>query len=258
MPQNHSPFVIVERQQQWLEMTLNRPESFNALSKEMMSELHQAIALANQTSDISCIIIKAIGKAFCAGHDIKQMQSNATQEHYHALFKQCSQLMQSIVECKIPVIAQVQGLATAAGCQLVASCDLAIAADTSKFGVSGINLGLFCSTPAVALSRTIQPKHAMEMLLTGNFIDASRAETLGLINKAVAEDELTDSTRALATKLSEKAPAAIRTGKAMSYPQLQMPLEKAYTFASQHMADNLKDSATQNGLNAFAFKKTKV
>ena len=166
--------------------------------------------------------------------------------------------MQSIVRCPIPVIAQVQGVATAAGCQLVASCDLAIASNNARFAVSGINLGLFCSTPAVALSRNIHPKHAMEMLLTGDFITADKAVSLGLINQVVTDDELEEAARAMASKLSQKAKAAVRTGKAMFYPQLDMPLEQAYDYASEHMLNNLKDEQTQIGLNAFVFKKSQA
>jgi enoyl-CoA hydratase/carnithine racemase len=162
------------------------------------------------------------------------------------------------VHCPIPVIAQVQGVATAAGCQLVASCDLAIASDNARFAVSGINLGLFCSTPAVALSRNIHPKHAMEMLLTGEFIDASKAQTLGLINHVVSGVELEEATRAMAHKLSQKVKTAVRTGKAMFYPQLDMPLHQAYEFACEHMISNLKDAKTQSGLNAFVYKTPKA
>jgi len=254
MFQDQQPYVIVEHHDQWLEITLNRPANFNALSQEMMHHLQMAINLANQHDDLTCIIIKATGKAFCAGHDIKQMQATAEQDDYQALFQQCSHLMQSIVECPIPVIAQVQGVATAAGCQLVASCDLAISSEGARFAVSGINLGLFCSTPAVALSRNIHPKQAMEMLLTGEFIGAAKAQSLGLINRVVADDKLTAATREMARKISQKAQAAVRTGKAMFYPQLDMALEEAYEYASKHMVNNLMDEETQRGLNAFVNK----
>ena len=165
--------------------------------------------------------------------------------------------MQSIVQCSVPVIAQVQGIATAAGCQLVASCDLAIASHEARFAVSGINLGLFCATPAVALSRNIHPKHAMEMLLTGEFISPDKAQNLGLINRVVPAEELTSATRELANTISQKARAAVRTGKAMFYPQLDMELGKAYAYASDHMVNNLKDADTQSGLNAFINKKSR-
>ncbi|MCO4837865.1 MAG: enoyl-CoA hydratase [Oceanospirillaceae bacterium] len=257
MHEDQQAYVILEYHHQWLEITLNRPESFNALSKRMMFELQEAINLAHHQDTLTCIVIKAKGKAFCAGHDLKEMQNHATQDFYQALFKQCSQLMQSIVQCPVPVIAAVQGVATAAGCQLVASCDLAIASSGARFAVSGINLGLFCSTPAVALSRNIHPKHALEMLLTGDFISADKALGFGLINQVVTDDELEETTRAMAYKLSQKANAAVRTGKAMFYPQLDMPLKQAYEYASEHMLNNLKDEQTQLGLNAFVFKKPK-
>jgi len=257
MFQDQQPYVIVEHHDQWLEITLNRPANFNALSQEMMHHLQMAINQANQHDDLTCIIIRSTGKAFCAGHDIKQMQATAVQDDYQALFQQCSHLMQSIVECPIPVIAQVQGVATAAGCQLVASCDLAISSEGARFAVSGINLGLFCSTPAVALSRNIHPKQAMEMLLTGEFISAAKAQSLGLINRVVADDELTAATREMAKKISQKARAAVRTGKAMFYPQLGMALEQAYEYASKHMLNNLMDEETQRGLNAFVNKTPK-
>ena len=257
MFKDQQPYVIVEHHHQWLEITLNRPDSFNALSQEMMHHLQIAIDQANKQEDLTCIIIKAKGKAFCAGHDIKQMQATAETDYYQALFHQCSHLMQSIVACPIPVIAQVQGIATAAGCQLVASCDLAISSNGARFAVSGINLGLFCSTPAVALSRNIHPKHAMEMLLTGEFISADKAQTLGLINGVVTDDELTAATREMATKISLKARAAVLTGKAMFYPQLNMALEQAYAFASEHMVNNLLDAETQLGLNGFVNKTPK-
>tara|TARA_B110000285_G_C15065004_1_gene584593 strand:+ start:279 stop:1055 length:777 start_codon:yes stop_codon:yes gene_type:complete len=255
MVQDIQPCVIVEDHHQWLEITLNQPSSFNALSEEMMHQLQVAINQADQNHALACIIIKATGKAFCAGHDIKQMQANAEQDYYQKLFRQCSHLMQSIVQCTVPVIAQVQGVATAAGCQLVASCDLAIASSEARFAVSGINLGLFCATPAVALSRNIHPKHAMEMLLTGEFISPNKAQELGLINRVVAAEELTSATRELAATISQKAIAAVRTGKAMFYPQLDMDLGKAYEYASGHMVNNLMDAETQNGLNAFVNKK---
>ena len=257
MAQDKPPYVVVEDHHHWLELTLNQPGSFNALSEEMMQALQVAINQANQNSELACIIIKATGKAFCAGHDLKQMQSNAKQEYYQKLFQQCSHLMQSIVQCSVPVIAQVQGIATAAGCQLVASCDLAIASHEAQFAVSGINLGLFCATPAVALSRNIHPKHAMEMLLTGEFISPDKAQNLGLINRVVPAEELTSATRELANTISQKARAAVRTGKAMFYPQLDMELGKAYEYASGHMVNNLKDADTQSGLNAFINKKSR-
>ena len=255
---SENTLIIVEKKQQWLEITLNSPTNFNALSQKMMHELQLALQQASLNDGLTCIIIKANGKAFCAGHDLKQMQANVNSDYYQELFQQCSQLMLSIVECPVPVIAQVQGVATAAGCQLVASCDLAIAAETARFAVSGINIGLFCSTPAVALSRNIHPKQAMEMLLTGEFISATKAQSLGLINRVVAADELTQASRDMASLISSKAQVAVRTGKAMFYPQLNMELKQAYELATEHMVCNLMTEETQAGLTAFTSKKTKA
>ena len=249
--------IIVTPEQQWLEITLNRAASFNALSQEMMTELQLALTQASHNDQLTCIIIKAQGKAFCAGHDLKQMQANINAGYYQNLFNQCSQLMQTIVQCPIPVIAQVQGVATAAGCQLVATCDLAVASEGARFAVSGINIGLFCATPAVALSRNIHPKQAMEMLLTGEFISAAEAQQQGLVNRVVAVDKLTQASRELAATISSKANAAVRTGKAMFYPQLTMELPQAYQFASEHMVCNLMNNETQQGLDAFVNKKPK-
>ena len=179
--------LLIKEHDKWIELTLNRPDSFNALSKDMLNELQHAMHDIALRDDLSCVVINAKGKAFCAGHDLKEIRANVDDAFYSKLFQQCSQFMQSIVDLPIPVVAQVQGIATAAGCQLVASCDLAIASDTARFAVSGINLGLFCSTPAVALSRNIAPKHAMEMLLTGEFINAHEAQQKGLINRISQE-----------------------------------------------------------------------
>jgi len=249
--------IIVTPEQQWLEITLDRAASFNALSQQMMAELQLALDQASLMDSLTCIIIKAQGKAFCAGHDLKQMQANNNAGYYQNLFDQCSQLMQTIVQCPIPVIAQVQGVATAAGCQLVATCDLAVASENARFAVSGINIGLFCSTPAVALSRNIPPKKAMELLLTGEFISATEAQQQGLVNRVVAAQDLTQASRDLAAIISSKAKVAVRTGKAMFYPQLNMALPQAYQFAAEHMVCNLMTPETQQGLDAFVNKKPK-
>ena len=256
MLKDQQAYVSLEYHDQWLEITLNRPASFNALSQKMMAELQEAIFLANENDTLTCIIIKAKGKAFSAGHDLKEMQNHATQNFYQELFKQCSQLMQSIVRCPIPVIAQVQGVATAAGCQLVASCDLAIASNNARFAVSGINLGLFCSTPAVALSRNIHPKHAMEMLLTGDMIAASRAVEFGLVNVAVNDDVVSETTMALAQKIASKSSMALATGKTAFYQQSEMPLSEAYDYASNIMVENMLAHDAEEGIGAFIEKRT--
>ena len=235
----------------WVELTLNRPDSFNALSEDMLKALQTALDAIKQRDDVLCVIIKANGKAFCAGHDLKEMQANVNQDYYQALFQTCSQVMQSIVNLPIPVIAQVQGVATAAGCQLVASCDLAVASEHARFAVSGINLGLFCSTPAVAISRNIAPKHALEMLLTGEFISAEEACQKGLVNRICPADALEDTAKALAQTLCAKLPVAIKMGKAMFYSQAQHNVPDAYALASQVMADNIMHTDTQSRIHQF-------
>ena len=248
-------YVLINKQDQWIELTLNRPQNLNSLSEKMMQALQRALHDIAEQDDITCVILKANGKAFSAGHDIKEMVANVSDTYYQGLFQQCSQLMQSIVNLPVPVIAEVQGLATAAGCQLVASCDLAVASENAQFGVSGINLGLFCSTPAVALSRAIAPKHAMEMLLTGEFISAAEAQQKGLINRIANAEQLTQASRALAATISEKLPAAVKTGKAMFYPQQEKPLAEAYKFASDYMICNIMATETQAGMANFVNRK---
>jgi len=248
-------YLLIEEHGPWIELTLNRPASFNALSEGMLYALQHAMHDIALRDDLSCVIIKATGKAFCAGHDLKEMRANVNDAYYHKLFHQCSQFMQSIVDLPIPVIAEVQGIATAAGCQLVATCDLAVAADHARFAVSGINLGLFCSTPAVALSRNMAKKHALEMLLTGEFISAEEAQQKGLINRIASAEDLTDASRNLAATICHKLPVAVKTGKAMFYPQLAKPLNEAYELASDYMVHNIMDDDTQAAIATFTDKK---
>jgi enoyl-CoA hydratase/carnithine racemase len=236
-------------------ITLNRPGQYNALSKALLSTLQATLdAIANDNA-VNVVIIAANGKAFCAGHDLKEMRSNEEREFHQALFQQCGGVMQTIASMPQPVIAQVNGIATAAGCQLVAQCDLAVASDVSRFAVSGINVGLFCSTPAVALSRNMHRKHAMQMLLTGDFIDAQTACQYGLINTVTSVAELADVTQALAEKIAAKSPLAIRMGKAMFYQQLNMDLDKAYDFAADTMACNMDSEDAREGIDAFIGKR---
>ena len=248
-------YLLIEEHGQWIELTLNRPDSFNALSEGMLHALQHAIHDITLRDDLSCVIIKAKGRAFCAGHDLKEMRANVNDKYYHQLFHQCSMFMQSIIELPIPVIAEVQGVATAAGCQLVATCDLAVASSKARFAVSGINLGLFCSTPAVALSRNMSKKHVLEMLLTGEFISAEEAQQKGLINRIAAPEELTDASRNLAATICNKLPVAVKTGKAMFYPQLAKPINEAYDLATDYMVNNLMDDNTQAAIAAFTEKK---
>ncbi len=236
-------------------LTLNRPSQYNALSNEFLLELSNTFDDISGDDSIRVVIIAANGKAFCAGHDLKEMRSSEDRAFHQALFDRCGQVMMKINHLPQPVIAQVDGIATAAGCQLVANCDLAVASDTSRFAVSGITVGLFCSTPAVPLSRNLPRKQAMEMLLTGEFISAQKAQQFGLINHAVAADELAETTRQLAQKIASHSPHSIKMGKAMFYKQLPMDLSEAYTFATERMACNMDSEDAREGIDAFIEKR---
>jgi len=209
-------------------------------------------------SDTRVVVIKAKGKAFCAGHDLKQMRDHPSQDYYNKLFKTCSHFMNSLLALKQPVIAQVNGIATAAGCQLVANCDLAIASNSSRFAVSGIDVGLFCSTPSVPLSRNISRKRAFEMLMTGEFIDAERALQWGLLNQVVESEQLDDAVLKLANKIVEKSAVAVATGKGLFYDQLEMPLNQAYILAGETMACNMMADDVSEGIDAFKEKRKAV
>jgi len=236
-------------------LTLNRPKQFNALSEEMLVALQQALEKIATDDATAVVVIEGQGKAFCAGHDLKQMQLKPEQEYYQSLFKQCSAFMQKLIQLPQPVIAKVNGMATAAGCQLVGACDLAIASDNAQFGVSGINLGLFCSTPSVALSRNISRKRAFEMLFTGEFIDATQAMEWGLVNQAVSASQLDATVDALCEKILRKPRIAVRTGKTMFYQQIEKDLEDAYAYAGEIMACNMMDDVTSEGISAFIDKR---
>lgn len=236
-------------------LTLNQPERFNALSEAMLSALQSALDDIAQDEQVRCVVLAASGKAFCAGHDLKQMRANPDKAYYQALFARCGAVMQAIVNLPVPVIAKVQGIATAAGCQLVASCDLAVAASSARFAVSGINVGLFCSTPAVALSRNVVRKRAMEMLLTGEFISAAQAAEWGLINRVAEDDALDSAVDALTASICAKSAVAVRTGKAMFSRQLAMPLDEAYAFAGETMACNMQAEDVDEGIDAFIAKR---
>ncbi|HEY7803599.1 MAG TPA: enoyl-CoA hydratase, partial [Orrella sp.] len=204
---------------------------------------------------IKVVILAATGKAFCAGHDLKEMRAAPSQDYYEGLFKQCTSVMMSIVRLPQPVIAQVEGVATAAGCQLVAMCDLAVSADTARFAVSGVNLGLFCSTPSVALSRNVSRKHALYMLLTGEFIDAQTACDWGLINEIASAADVAQATEALAEKILKKPAPALRMGKRLFYEQVETNIERAYELAGQTMACNMMDETALEGVQAFIDKR---
>jgi len=244
---DHSPGVI--------ELTLNNPKQYNALSEEMLSAMQDALQTVNERTDIKVLLISANGRAFCAGHDLKQMQSRPEQNYYEDLFARCSRMMVTLAQLPQISVAKVQGMATAAGCQLVANADLAIAADSARFAVSGINLGLFCSTPSVPLSRNVSRKRAFEMLTTGEFIDANTAVAYGLINRAVPSDELDAAVDQLVDNIAHKPADALRAGKALFYRQLNMPLAEAYAAAGQTMAGNMLFPDTVEGINAFIEKR---
>jgi len=236
-------------------ITLNRPAQYNALSVEFLTALQNALDEIAENKTIRVVIIAANGKAFCAGHDLKEMRSSEDREFHQSLFAQCGQMMQTINQLPQPVIAQVSGIATAAGCQLVATCDLAVAADNARFAVSGINVGLFCSTPAVPLSRNMHRKQAMHMLLTGEFIDAITARQYGLINEIVPVDQLESATLELARKITGKSPLAIEMGKKFFYQQLNLDLSAAYGIASETMACNMDSEDAREGIDAFVEKR---
>ena len=236
-------------------LTLNRPQQYNALSGEMLTELQTALDDIGHDDSIRVVIIAANGKAFCPGHDLKEMRSSEEREFHQALFNQCSKMMLTINQLQQPVIARVNGIATAAGCQLVANCDLAVASEEARFAVSGINVGLFCSTPAVPLSRNMGRKQAMHMLLTGDFISAQTAQQYGLVNEVVPAAELEHATRELAQKIVSRSAHAIKLGKDMFYRQLPMDLSDAYAYAAERMTCNMDSHDAREGIDAFIEKR---
>jgi enoyl-CoA hydratase/carnithine racemase len=240
----------------WL--TMNRPSARNALSVGLMDALEGALDAVAHDASVLAVVIGGAGPAFCAGHDLKEIRANPERASHQALFAQCSRLMQAIVHLPKPVIARVHGIATAAGCQLVASCDLAVAAETARFATPGVNIGLFCSTPMVALTRAVGRKAAMEMLLTGEMIDARRAREIGLINRVVPEAELDAATAALAGLIASKSPLTLAIGKAAFYRQAEMDLDSAYDFASEVMTRNMMARDAEEGIDAFIAKRDPV
>jgi len=241
-------------------LTLNTPEKLNALSDEMLAALQNQFDEIKETPAIRAVVIKGAGKAFCAGHDLKQMTAGRQSDdggkaYFKDLFDRCATMMMSVQQLPQPVIAQVHGIATAAGCQLVASCDMAVAAEGTRFGVNGVNIGLFCSTPMVALSRNVPRKKAFEMLSTGQFIQAEKAEAIGLINKVVPHEELEDATSELAEMVAGKLSAAVKIGKQAFYEQIQMPLSDAYSYTGDVMVENMLYRDTEEGIAAFLEKR---
>ena len=254
--QQQEPLVLRhDREDGLTTLTLNRPGQFNSLSKDMLSALQEQLDSIAASDSVRVVVIAGAGKAFCAGHDLKEMRGNHNKEFMQALFKQCGDLMISITRMPQPVIARIHGIATAAGCQLVSMCDMAVAADVAKFAVSGINVGLFCSTPAVGLARNIGRKAALEMLLTGDFIDAMEARARGLINRVVPADALDAEVERLAGSILAKSAVAVKMGKGMFYRQLDMNLGDAYTYAAEVMACNMMTEDAGEGIDAFMQKR---
>ena len=236
-------------------LTMNRPANFNALSEEMLAALQGALDRVAADEGARVVVIAGAGKAFCPGHNLKEMIETPSLPYYQQLFAQCSRVMLSILKLPVPVIARVHGIATAAGCQLVAQCDLAVASTEARFAVSGVNYGLFCSTPSVPLLRNIAPKQAMEMLVTGDFISAQQALERGLVNRAVAPELLDAEVESLVTSILQKPRAAIAMGKEKFYRQREMGIEAAYQLANQTMAVNMMDGCAQEGFTAFTEKR---
>ncbi|WP_277061371.1 enoyl-CoA hydratase [Rivihabitans pingtungensis] len=253
---NDTPHVLQDHQDGVVTLTLNRPQARNALSQGMLRALLAALADIAANPDARVVVLAGAGPAFCAGHDLKELRAaDYAPDYTEALFADCAELMQAIVALPKPVIARVHGVATAAGAQLVASCDLALAAADARFATPGVNIGLFCSTPMVALSRNISHKHAMQMLLTGELIDADTALRFGLINEHVPAAELEARTTALARQIASKSPLTLAMGKQAFYRQAELPLDEAYAYTRGVMVANLQARDAQEGINAFIDKR---
>ncbi|MDG4555736.1 MAG: enoyl-CoA hydratase [Candidatus Competibacter sp.] len=248
-------FVLRQDEAGVATLTLNRPKQYNALSQTMLGALQAALDAVAADETVQVVVVAGNGAAFCAGHDLKEMRAYTDPAFHQALFAQCGQVMLTINRLPQPVIARVHGIATAAGCQLVAACDLAVASDNARFAVSGINVGLFCATPGVALSRNLGRKQALELLLTGEFIDAPTAQRQGLINRVTSPDQLDAEIGRLTDAICGKSPLAIRMGKELFYRQLGLPLEEAYARASEAMACNMNSEDAREGIDAFIAKR---
>ena len=250
-----APLVLREDAHGVARITLNRPQQFNALSMAMLEAIAAVLAEVGDDRSIRVVVIAANGRAFCPGHDLKEMLGTRTEAFVGALFAKCCQVMLALNRLPQPVIARVHGIATAAGCQLVAACDLAVASEDARFATSGINYGLFCATPGVPVSRGISRKHALEMLLTGEFIDAQTALAWGLVNRVVPAAALDDAVRALAATLLAKPPAVLASGKRFFYRQIEKPLEEAYRDAAQVITAHMLGDAALEGVSAFVEKR---
>ncbi|MBO0737328.1 MAG: enoyl-CoA hydratase [Alphaproteobacteria bacterium] len=241
-----------------LRLTLNRPQARNALSIELMTALIEALTQAAREPEPRVVVLAGAGPAFCAGHDLRELRQDQRRETYERIFALCSELMLAIVRLPKPVIAEVHGVATAAGCQLVATCDLAIAAEDARFATPGVNIGLFCSTPMVALSRAVGRKAAMEMLLTGEFIDAASARSLGLVNRVVPRDRLHEAAAALARQIAAKSAFTLKIGKEAFYRQAELDLASAYRYAAEVMTTNMLARDAAEGIDAFLAKRAPI
>jgi enoyl-CoA hydratase/carnithine racemase len=259
LPKRPAEALLLSQQREGIAtLTLNRPAARNALSSELMSALQSNFDAIATDRSIKVVVLAAAGAAFCAGHDLRELRSHPGREFYERLFAQCSRLMMSIIGLPQPVIAQVQGFAYAAGCQLVASCDLALAARGTAFSTPGVNIGLFCSTPMVAVSRNVPRKRMMEMLLLGEALDAQHAAELGLVNRVVAPEQLEAETFAWARTIASKSPLTVRIGKQAFYRQLELPQAEAYAYASRVMTENMLARDAAEGIDAFLEKREPV
>jgi enoyl-CoA hydratase/carnithine racemase len=254
-PQEQQAVLLRDDREGIATLTMNRPQQMNLLTSEMLAALQGAFDSIQKSSGIRVVILAAAGKGFCAGHDLKEIRALGDQAKIAELFTQCSRMMMSIQKLAQPVIAKVQGAAAAAGCQLVAQCDLAVAVDSAKFVTSGVNWGFFCSTPGVAIGRNLQRKHAMEMLLTGEPISAQRALEWGLVNRVVATDALDAETLSLARTIASKPPATVIAGKRAFYQQMDMDLAHAYALAGQVISSDFAHPEGREGMNAFIEKR---
>ena len=256
-----SNLIIEDLKDSILKITLNNPSQQNTLSLQFINDLKKIFENADSNDEIKVIILSSSGKVFSAGHNLKEIKSHRQDkdqglQFFKDLINSCSDLMLKIIHNSKPVIAEVNGIATAAGCQLVASCDLAYASQVSKFATPGVNIGLFCSTPMVALSRVVKNKHSMEMLLTGDFIDADKAKSIGLINNYFSEDELVNKTREMAIKITNKSSQTVKIGKKAFYNQTEMTISDAYKYASEIMIENMMNQDSEEGIAAFLEKRT--
>jgi len=255
-PKPHEGDILLREDREGVAiLTLNRPAARNALSEAMIAELSAALDRIADDASVRVVLLQAAGVAFSAGHDLKEVRARPERDYYDWLFEQCSQMMKRIVRLPKPVVAAVEGVATAAGCQLVASCDLAVAGADARFGTPGVNIGLFCSTPMVALSRNVAPKHAMQMLLTGELVDAETAMRMGLVNQVAPAGQASAAALALAAGIAAKSPLTLKIGKEAFYRQLEMDLDGAYAYTAQVMAENMMARDAAEGIDAFIEKR---